>query len=55
MRKTTVKPGLHVVVRRTTLKYIVTDVLVIIATYEESKVNISIELQMKIKLNVLFK
>ena len=34
-------------VRRTTLKYIVANVLVIITTYEGNRVNISIELQIK--------
>ena len=40
--------------RRATLKYIVADVLVILRTYEENRVNISIELHFKIKQNVLF-
>ena len=38
---------LPVVVRRTTLKYMVANVLVIITTYEENRVNIAIELQIK--------
>ena len=35
-----VKPGLHLVVRPTLSKYIVTDIVVIIMTYEENRVNI---------------
>ena len=35
-------PGLHLVVRQTTLKYVIADVLVIIMTDEENRVNMSI-------------
>ena len=52
LRETAVKPELDVVVRQTTLKYIVAYVLVFITTYEENRVNISTELQIKIKQNV---
>ena len=52
--ETTVKPGLHLVVRWTTLKYMVTNVLVIITTYKENELTYLLNCRSKIKQNVLF-